>query len=194
MLPLRSRILAKVISIVRVLNQGHIFHATTNAEHKYGKMKTENEPAMGHSRVLQCGYLLSHPLCYIQLLLKRALIFHIPIHKASEQPWRHVTSLKLCKCSQISHPSPKVALTSCRWHMLRFDTGLEGGKPFLPVSKLLGLTYVICCNQGLFFQIVLCLGIIISQNALFRSSHPEVFICCMFSEHISLRTPLGDCF
>ena len=151
MLPLRSRILAKVISIVRVLNQGHIFHATTNAEHKYGKMKTENEPAMGHSRVLQCGYLLSHPLCYIQLLLKRALIFHIPIHKASEQPWRHVTSLKLCKCSQISHPSPKVALTSCRWHMLRFDTGLEGGKPFLPVSKLLGLTYVICCNQGLFF-------------------------------------------
>lgn len=45
-----------------------------------------------------------------------------------------------------------------------------------------------------FFQIVLCLGIIISQNALFRSSHPEVFICCMFSEHISLRTPLSDCF
>ena len=69
-----------------------------------------------------------------------------------EQPWRHFTSLKLCKCSQIPHPSTRVSSTFCRWHMLRFDTSYTGGKPFLPILKLLGLTCVICCNEQLFFS------------------------------------------
>ena len=33
------------------------------------------------------------------------------IHKVLEQLWKHFTSLKLCKCSQISHISPRVAST-----------------------------------------------------------------------------------
>ena len=40
--------------------------------------------------------------------------FYTPIHKVLEKPWKHFTSLKLCKCSQIPHPSPRVASTSNR--------------------------------------------------------------------------------
>ena len=39
---------------------------------------------------------------------------YIPIHKVLEQPWRHFTSLKLCKCFQVPHPSPRVTATSSR--------------------------------------------------------------------------------
>ena len=35
-------------------------------------------------------------------------------HKFFEQPWRHFTSLKLCQCSQIPQPSPRVTSTSNR--------------------------------------------------------------------------------
>ena len=70
----------------------------------------------------------------------------MPIHKGLEQPLTHFTSLKLCKYSQIPHPSTRVFSTFYRWHMLRFDTNYKGGKPFLPLLKLLGLTCVICCN------------------------------------------------
>ena len=103
--------------------------------------------------VPQIGYKWSQPLYYLQLLLlRRVIMFYISVHKVLEQPWRHFTSLKLWKCSQIPHPSIRVASTSRRWHMLRFDTGWEGGKTFRPISKLPGLTCVICCNQGLFFS------------------------------------------
>ena len=37
------------------------------------------------------------------------LRFFVPVHKVLEYPWRHFTSLKLCKCSQIPNPSPRVA-------------------------------------------------------------------------------------
>ena len=35
-------------------------------------------------------------------------------HKVLEHPWRHFTSLKLCQCSQLSQPSPRVTSTSNR--------------------------------------------------------------------------------
>ena len=41
----------------------------------------------------------------------RVLSFYTPIHKVLEQPWRHFTSLKLCKCYQIPHPSVRVTST-----------------------------------------------------------------------------------
>ena len=44
----------------------------------------------------------------------RAFRFHTPIHKVLEYPWKHFTFLKLCKCSQIPHPSPRVASTHNR--------------------------------------------------------------------------------
>ena len=69
-----------------------------------------------------------------------------PIHKVLEQPRRRFASLKLCKCFQIPHSSTRVSSTFCRWHMLWFDTSYKGGKSFLPILKLLGLTCVICCN------------------------------------------------
>ena len=43
--------------------------------------------------------------------MERALWFYILIHKVLQQPWRHFTSLKLCKCSQMPHSSPRVAPT-----------------------------------------------------------------------------------
>ena len=61
------------------------------------------------------GYLgqpLTQPLSYNQLLLNRVLIFDIHIYKVFKWPWRHFTSLKLCKCSQIPYPSAKVSSTS----------------------------------------------------------------------------------
>ena len=39
---------------------------------------------------------------------------YIPIHKVLELPWRHFTSLKLHKCSEIPHPSPRVTSISNR--------------------------------------------------------------------------------
>ena len=69
-----------------------------------------------------------------------------PIHKVLEQPRRRFASLKLCKCFQIPHSSTRVSSTFCRWYMLWFDTSYKGGKSFLPILKLLGLTCVICCN------------------------------------------------
>ena len=88
--------------------------------------------------VLQISYQWSQPLYYLQLLLRKVIIFYIPIYKVLEQPWRQFTSLKLDKCSPIPHASIKVASTSCR-------------KPFLPILELLSLTCVFCCNFQLFF-------------------------------------------
>ena len=39
---------------------------------------------------------------------------YIPMHKVWEQLWRHFTSLKLCKSSQIPLPSPSLASASSR--------------------------------------------------------------------------------
>ena len=85
------------------------------------------------------------------------------------------TSPKLCICPQVSHPSTRVSSTFCRWHMLRFDTSYKGGKPFLPILKLLGLTCATCCNEQFFlpesvmfrdflFPCKLLFGIIISHR------------------------------
>ena len=41
-------------------------------------------------------------------------VFYIPIHKVLEKPRKLFTSMKLCKCSQIPHPSTKVVSTSNR--------------------------------------------------------------------------------
>ena len=102
----------------------------TATEHKYDKTRIENWPPRrikrGSPRLITNGY--SH--YYLQLLLRKVIIFYIPIHKVLEQPWRHFTSLKLCKCSQIPHPSTRVSSTFCRWHMLRFDTSYKGGNLF----------------------------------------------------------------
>ena len=58
------------------------------------------------------GQPLTQPLSYNQLLLNRVLIFDVPIYKVFKWPWRHFTSLKLCKCSQIPYPSARVSSTS----------------------------------------------------------------------------------
>ena len=44
----------------------------------------------------------------------RSLRILYPTHKVLEWSWRRFTSLKLCKCSQISQPSPRVASASNR--------------------------------------------------------------------------------
>ena len=113
------------------------------------------------TQFLQLGYQWSQTLYYLQMLPRRVIIFYGPIHKALEWPWRHFPSLKLCKCSQIPHPSTIVASNSRRWHMLTFDTGWEGGKPSLLILRLLWLACVICCNQGLFFP----------DSVMFRDSY-----------------------
>ena len=51
----------------------------------------------------------------------------------------------------------------CRWHMLRFDTGWVGGIPF---SIFLASPVLSDVTRDYFSQIVLCVGIIISQNVL----------------------------
>ena len=48
---------------------------------------------------------------------------YISIHKVLEQTWRHFTSLKLCKCSQIPHSSPRVTSTTNR-NTLNYATSL----------------------------------------------------------------------
>ena len=110
----------------------------------------KRESRTGHpwnqTGVLKIGCQWSQPLYCLQLLLRKVKIFYIPIHKVLEQSWRHFASLKLCKYSQISHPSTRAASTSCRWHMLRFDTSYKEGKHFFPILQLLGLICVICCN------------------------------------------------
>ena len=132
-------------SAVRLFYKNSQRVKATATEHKYDKLRIKNWPPTGteleSSRLVTNGH--NH---YTQLLLRKVIIFYIRIHKVLEQPWRHFTSLKLCKCSQIPHPSTRVSSTFCRWHMLRFDTSYKGGKPFLPILKLLGLTCVICCH------------------------------------------------
>ena len=124
---------------------------------KIWKARIENWPPFGkRTGVLHIGYQWSQPLYCLQLLLRKVITFYIPIHKVLEQSWRHFASLKLCKCSQIPHPSTRVSSTFCRWHLLRFDTSYKEGKSFLLILKLVGLTCVIC---DYFSQIVLCLGI-----------------------------------
>ena len=119
-------------------------------EHKYDKTRIENWLPKGieleSSRLATNGH-----NNYIQLLLRKVIIFYIPIHKVLEKPRRHFTSLKLCKCYQIPHPSTRVSSNFCRWHMLRFDTSYKGGRPFVPILKLVGLNCAICCNWQLFF-------------------------------------------
>ena len=34
-------------------------------------------------------------------------MFYIPIHKVLNKRWRHITSLKLCKCSRINRQQNK---------------------------------------------------------------------------------------
>ena len=107
----------------------------------------DGEPPTHGNRtgVTQTGHQWLQPPHYPQPSLKRAII-HMATHKALEQPRRCFTSLKLCKCSQIPHPSPRAAPTPRKSRMLRLDTSWEGGRPFPPISKLLGLTRVVRCN------------------------------------------------
>ena len=132
-------------SAVRLFYKNSQRVKATATEHKYDKLRIKNWPPTGteleSSRLVTNGH--NH---YTQLLLRKVIIFYVPIHKVLEQPWRYFTSLKLCKCPQIRHPSTRVSSTFCRWHMLRFDTSYKGGKPFLLILKLLGFTCVICCN------------------------------------------------
>ena len=106
-------------SAVRLFYKNSQRVKATATEHKYDKLRIKNWPPTGteleSSRLVTNGH--NH---YTQLLLRK-VIFCIPIHQVFEQPWRHFTSLKLCKCSQIPHPSTRVSSTFCRWHMLSFD-------------------------------------------------------------------------
>ena len=128
-----------------VLNYYNKFHAPTAPEHKYDKTRIENWLPTGtdlkSSRLVTNSH--NH---YTQLLLRKVIIFYIPIHKVLEQLWRHFTSLQLRKCSQIRHPSTRVSSSFCTWQMWRFDTSYKRGKPFPTILKPLSLTCVICCK------------------------------------------------
>ena len=50
----------------------------------------------------------------VQLIIWSLKKFSTPIHKVLKETWKHLTSLKLWKRSQIPHPSPRVASTSNR--------------------------------------------------------------------------------
>ena len=49
-------------------------------------------------------------LDYSKLLKIKLLKFYIPIFKVLQELLKYFTSLKMCKCSQILHPLPRVAL------------------------------------------------------------------------------------
>ena len=53
--------------------------------------------------------------------MRGALRSYIPIHKALEQPCRHFTSRKRCKCYQSSHPSLRVASTPNKQKPITID-------------------------------------------------------------------------
>ena len=50
----------------------------------------------------------------VQLIIWSLKKFSTPIHKILKETWKHLTSLKLWKRSQIPHPSPRVASISNR--------------------------------------------------------------------------------
>ena len=84
-------------------------------EHKYDKRWIKNWPSPGielsSSRLITNGH--NH---YTQMLLGKVITFYIPIHNVLEQPCRNFTSLKLCKCSQIPHPSTEYHQPSIVYH------------------------------------------------------------------------------
>ena len=60
----------------------------------------------------------------VQLIIRSgSLATPCNIHKVLQQTWRHFTSLKLCKCSQIPLPSPRVTSTYNR-NALNYATSL----------------------------------------------------------------------
>ena len=60
----------------------------------------------------------------VQLIIRSgSLATPCNIHKVLQQTWRHFTSLKLCKCSQIPHSSPRVTSTTNR-NTLNYATSL----------------------------------------------------------------------
>ena len=63
--------------------------------------------------------------------------------KAKETPSPHEVRLALLDTNPVYQSLGEIPHKTCRWHMLRFDTGRKGGIPFLPITKLLGLTCVI---------------------------------------------------
>ena len=69
------------------LYQDHKFHAPTATEHKYDKTTIENWPPTGmelrSSRMVING--CNHYAQLLQLLLRKVIIFYIPIHKVLEQ-------------------------------------------------------------------------------------------------------------
>ena len=151
MLPPHSGIITEAISTVRVLSGIRNFMPPLLLNINMIKQET----GIGHWRELNwdsSGWL---PLVTTTILSSAATEnshnILIAIHKFLEQPWRHFTSLELCKCSQFPGPWTRVSSTFCRWHMLKFETSYKGGKSFLPILKLLSLACVICCNKRLFF-------------------------------------------
>ena len=80
---------------------------------------------------------LTHLSKYFSIIFKtpmqaggRCMPCYIPIHKVLEQPWRHFTSLKQCKCYQIPHPplrvvsAPNKTKTNYHWlnHLQKLHT------------------------------------------------------------------------
>ena len=72
-------------------------------------------------RILRAVLVIGNPLSWIPTTGNLKIrggrspkIFFIPIHKVLDEPWRNLTSLKLCKCSHVPHLSPRVISTSNR--------------------------------------------------------------------------------
>ena len=61
------------------------------------------------------------PLHHVLLVIRWISTLCVTIFVVLEKPWRHFTTLKLCKCSQIPNPSHRIAptanltKTNCRW-------------------------------------------------------------------------------
>ena len=72
-------------SAVRLFYKNSQRVKATATEHKYDKLRIKNWPPTGteleSSRLVTNGH--NH---YTQLLLRKVMIFYIPIHKVSEQP------------------------------------------------------------------------------------------------------------
>ena len=145
-------------------------NASTATEHKFDKTRIENWLPTGS--VLGSSRLVTNTTTILSsAATEKSHNISIPIHKILEQPWRHFASLKLWKCFQIPHPSTRASSTFWRWHMFCFDTSYKGGKYFLPILKLLGLTCVIFffpvyCNLGVLFLIDVRKIICLSSNEI----------------------------
>ena len=78
------------------------FMPPTDSEHKFHKSGNQKLATYRiQSGIALIGNSHSWPQYYVQRVMGRVLRFYIPIHNLLEKPWRHFTTMKLCKCYQL---------------------------------------------------------------------------------------------